>query len=211
MDSRTETRKARRATATAMITVTLSVCTLSACTSTTDWLKGRKTADANEAVILGAPKADVYVNELGLLASNDPAAHAEIFADASAAALLTPGPSTELRLGLVLAVPGHSESDPERAQSLLRAAITQTQLLTPAEISLARIHLNNVERFVVANAESRRLRASASRAQQTEEVAVTQRLAVVEAENRRLRRELEDAERKLQAITSIERSIREQE
>jgi hypothetical protein len=34
---------------------------------------------------------------------------------------------------------------------------------------------------------------------------------VVEAENRRLRDELDDAEDKLEAITSIERSIREQD
>lgn len=213
MDNRGETSKAR-SVATAALTLSVwmvSVWTLSACTSTTDWIKGQKTANAKDPVILGAPAADIYVKELGLLASNDPAAHAEIFADASAAALLTPGPSTELRLGLVLAVPGHSESDPERAQTLLRAAITETQLLTPAEIALAMIHLNNVERLIVANAESRRLRASSSRARQTENQAVSQRLAVVEAENRRLRHELAEAERKLEAITSIERSIREQE
>ena len=45
----------------------------------------------------------------------------------------------------------------------------------------------------------------------TKEAAVNQRLANVEAENRRLRRELEDAEDKLEAITSIERSIRQQD
>ena len=60
-------------------------------------------------------------------------------------------------------------------------------------------------------AEARRLRASSSRAARTEEQAITQRLASVEAENRQLRRELQEAETKLEAITSIERSIREQD
>jgi uncharacterized protein YlxW (UPF0749 family) len=94
---------------------------------------------------------------------------------------------------------------------MLREVLAQRELLTPAEISLAAIHLNNVKRFIVANSEARRLRESTSQAARTEEQAISQRLARVEAENRRLRNELEDAEAKLEAITSIERSIREQE
>ena len=89
--------------------------------------------------------------------------------------------------------------------------LAQTILSTPAEISLAVIHLNNVERQIVTNAEARRLRASSSRAARTQEQAITQRLTTVETENRQLRRDLAEAEQKLEAITSIERSIREQE
>lgn len=189
----------------------LAVVALSGCGSVSDWLNGRRTADADDVTILGAPEMEVYINELSRLSSNDPAAQAEIFADASAAAKLTPGPSTNLRLGLVLAVPGHPESDAQGAQSLLREVMAQTQLLTLAEIALAKIHLNSSERQIVSNAELRRLRASTSRTEQTQEQAVAQRLAIVEAENRRLRRELEEAEQKLDAITSIERSIRENE
>ena len=185
--------------------------TLSGCAQTTDWIKGRISYKSDDAGILGAPEIEVYIAELGRISGGDPAAQAEIFADASAAAQITPRPSTNLRLGLVLATPGHPESDPEKAQSVLREVLTQTLLLTPGEISLAVIHLNNAERQIVANVEARRLRTSSSRAAQTQEQAISQRLAVVEAENRRLRRDLEDAEQKLEAITSIERSIREQE
>jgi hypothetical protein len=181
------------------------------CTQTTDWLKSSPTTTADEPVILGAPEAEAYLQELGSLAAGDPATQAEIYADAESAATLTPGPTTDLRLGLVLATPGHAESNPEQAQSLLREVLARTELLTPAEVSLATIHLNNVERFIVAKAEARRLRATSSRAARTEEQAISQRLARVEAENRELRRDLEAAESKLEAITSIERSIREQE
>jgi hypothetical protein len=111
----------------------------------------------------------------------------------------------------VLSIPGHPESDPEQAQSVLREVLAQTILLTPAEISLAVIHLNNVERQIVANSEARRLRASSSRTAQTQQQAASQRQATVEAENRKLRSDLEEADQKLEAITSIERSIREQE
>ena len=197
-----------------MAMTALVVSAVSGCAATskaTAWLKGERTADAQNPVILGAPAADTYLKELSDLAAGDPATQAEIYADASAAAQLIPGPNTELRLALVLATPGHTESDPERAQSLLREILTQVQLLTPAELSLATIHLNNAERLIVANNEARRLRESSSRAARTEKQALSQRLSTVEAENRRLRSDLEEAEEKLEAITSIERSIREQE
>jgi hypothetical protein len=197
-----------------LATIVVVVSAMSGCAAAskaTGWLKGERTADARDPVILGAPEADAYLKELSSLAVGDPATQAEIYADAAAAAQLTPGPNTELRLALVLATPGHTESDPERAQSMLREVLTQDQLLTPAELSLAKIHLNNVERLIVANNEARRLRESSSRAARTEEQALSQRLSSVEAENRRLRGELEEAEQKLEAITTIERSIREQE
>ncbi|MGI9249338.1 MAG: hypothetical protein ACR2QI_10005 [Woeseiaceae bacterium] len=206
MDKLKLTRNASR-----IMLITVIVATMASCTQTTDWLKGRRTAEADDPIILGAPEADSYLDELRALAAGDPATQAEIFADAESAATLTPGPNTSLRLAMVLATPGHAGSSPEKAQSLLREVLAQTELLTPAEISLATIHLNYVERFIVANAEARRLRATNSRVARTEEQAISQRLNSVEAENRVLRRELEAAEDKLEAITSIERSIREQE
>jgi hypothetical protein len=189
----------------------LVAATLSACGQTSDWIKGRISSGSEDPEILGATEIEIYITELGRIASGDPAAQAEIFADAAAAARLTPSPSTNLRLGLVLSIPGHPESNPQQAQSILREVLAQTILLTPAEISMAVIHLNNVERQIVANSEARRLRASSSRAAQTRQQAASQRLATVESENRQLRRDLDEAEQKLEAITSIERSIREQE
>ena len=189
--------------------LTLVVAVLAGCAQTSEWLSGRGDASATDPIILGAPEADVYLEELYALATGDPATQAEIFIDAEAAAKLTPGPSTNLRFALVLASPGHAESDPERAQSMLRELLTQTELMTPAEISLATIHLRSVEELIVLIAEARRLRETNSRVARTEEAAINQRIATVEADNRRLRRELAEAEDKLKAITSIERSIRE--
>ena len=99
----------------------------------------------------------------------------------------------------------------QEAQNQLRELLAQTELMTQAEISLATIYLKSTEELMVLDSEARRLRASSDSAQRTEDAAINQRLATVEAENRRLRRELEDAESKLEAITSIERSIRQQD
>lgn len=179
------------------------------CTTTREWLQGRQTAEPDD-VILGAPETNAYIDELFELTSGDPATQAEIFADAQAAAQLTPSTSTKLRYALVLAAPGHTETNPLEAQMLLRDLLSQTELMTSGEIALANIHLREVEERLVLGAETRRLRTENSRNASSEEAAVAQRIATVEAENRRLRRSLDEAEQKLEAISSIERSIRDQ-
>lgn len=199
---------------TRLIAVTLVAVLLSGCSQTKGWLdsvRGNEASATDEQVIPGAPAADEYLAELSGLSSNDPALQAEIFADSQATAQLTPNPSTRLRHALVLGTPGHPESDPQQAQSMLRELMAQPELMTPTEIALATIYLNSTEQLILLNAETRRLRASSDRAQRTEAAAINQRLATVEAENRRLRQELDEAENKLEAITTIERSIRQQE
>jgi hypothetical protein len=197
-----------------LVAAALIAATLTGCSQTKSWLdsvRGNDSSTSDEPVMLGAPAADEYLTELSQLSSNDPALQAEIFADSQARAHLTPNPSTKLRYALVLATPGHPESDPQQAQSILRELMAQPALMTPAEIALATIYLNSSEELILLNSQARHLRASSDRAHQTEAAAINQRLATVEAENRRLRQDLEDAEKKLEAITSIEQSIREQD
>jgi len=194
--------------------ITVVMALLSGCGTTskaTDWLRGRSVANADEAIILGAPNADDYLEELYELSVGDPNKQEDIYEDAASAAQLTPGPSTNLRFGLVLASAGHPQTNPERAQAVLRGVLDQQQLLTSAEISLATIYLTSVERLNSVSSEARRTQESTSRAARVEEQAISQRLTNAEAENRRLRTELAEAEQKLEAITSIERSIRDQE
>ena len=190
----------------------LSVALLGGCAQTKEFITGmgKSPTTSGETGILGAPEAEQYLNELYDLAAGDPATQAEIYADAQSGAQLTPGPQTNLRFALVLATPGHVEFDPVQAQSMLREILTQTALMTPAEISLATIHLKSAEQLSVSQSEVDRLRVSTSRAAQTQAEATRQRLANLEAENRRLRGELAEAEEKLEAITTIEQSIRDQ-
>ena len=209
MGNRTITKRLAGVTVLTVIAALASGC--ASASKAGDWLRGRDDASLDEAVILGAPDADDYLQELYELVAGEPAKQEDIFEDAASAAQLTPGPSTNLRFGLMLASPGHANTDPERAQSILRDVLTQSQLLTSAEVSLATIYLNGVARLNDVSTQARRLRESTSQAAREEEQAVSQRLANAEAENRRLRSELEDAEQKLEAITSIERTIRDQE
>jgi hypothetical protein len=182
----------------------------SGCAKTSDWLKGRKTAEAVDPVILGAPEAELYLRDVYLLIDGDAFTQVEIFSDAKSAATLTPDPSSRLQYALILAAPGHAESDPQQAQSIFRDLLAQTELMTPAEVALATIHLKDVEERLKLDAETRRLRAENTTAANTEDRAVAQRMSTIESENRQLRKDLSEAEQKLEAITSIERSIREQ-
>ncbi|MFQ5548359.1 MAG: hypothetical protein ACE5FV_08715 [Woeseia sp.] len=190
-------------------TLVLVLAMTAGCAQTREWLDSLRDGKTTEPVILGAPAADQYVQEMYRLANGDPATQAEIVADAESSATLTPGPSTRLRYALVLATPGHPGSDPQQAQGIFRELLAEPELMAPSETALATIHLKVVEQQIVLGAETRRLRSANSRAQTTEEQAAAQRIARVESENRELRRSLEEAEQKLNAITSIERSIRE--
>jgi hypothetical protein len=187
----------------------LALLVASGCETTSNWLKGRKTADA-EDVTLDAPQTNQYLIELQDLASGDPATQAEIYADAEAAATLTPDPQTRLRYALVLATTGHSEWNAGEAQGILRDLLSQTEMMNSVEVALATIYLNEVEDRIVLESELGRLRSSASRATTTEDAAIARRISTIENENRQLRESLADAESKIEALSSIERSIREQ-
>jgi len=187
---------------------------LSACGTTArvgDWLRGGDEGGSSEAAIIGAPDAETYLAELYQLTSGDARKQADIYDDASATAKLTPGPSSSLRLAMVLATPGHPASDPGRAAALLREVLEQEPLLTSAELSLATIYLAYAERLSAATGEVVRLRDANAQAARAEQQSTARRIAAVEADNERLRKELAEAEQKLEAITSIERSIREQQ
>lgn len=188
----------------------VAMVSLTACESTSNWLKGRKTAEA-DSIILGAPEANLYLSDMYALVNGDPATQAEIYADTKSRAQLTPDTMTKLRFALVLAAPGHAETNELEAQSLFRELLSRPELMNSAETALATIHLQEVEQRLVLRSEIERIRSASSRAassSSTEDAAIAQRIATVEADNRRLRQSLAEAESKLEAITNIERSIR---
>jgi protein-disulfide isomerase len=201
---RTTTRLVLVAVATAVL--------LSGCGTTNkvgNWLRGKDDTGPNDSVIIGAPNAETYINELYELSTGDARKQASIFDDASDTASLTPGPSSTLRLALVLATPGHPQSNAARAAELLRQVLDQEPLLTTAELSLATIYLESAELLAATTTEAAQLRDANTRAARASETEASRRIAAIEAENRRLREALADAEQKLEAITTIERSIRE--
>ena len=178
--------KALPTTRQAVVTIVVAALMLSGCETTSNWLKGRRTAEAADPVLTSGSEADTYLSELEQLVNGDPATQAEIYADAESAATLTPGPSTRLRYALVMATPGHSGSNPSSAQAILRELLSQPEMLTESEAALASISLRNAESSVVLGAEARRLRAENTRAATTEEAAISQRIANTSSSPRQL-------------------------
>ena len=130
----------------AQVAITLLIVTLlGACTQTKSLVAsmGRSSTPSDETVILGAPDAEHYLNEIYEFSVGDPKLQAEIYADAESGAKLTPGPQTNLRYALILATPGHQRFNPEIAQTMLRDVLLQESILTSSEVALATIHLNS--------------------------------------------------------------------
>ncbi len=177
----------------------LIVSLLGGCAQMKEFFLGPGTSTSATARDSKPRSANYYLDELHRFTAGDKATQAQIFADTESAATLIPETSTLLSFALILATPGHAGFDPEHAQNLLHELLTETELMTEAEISLATIYLKSVAELVA-------LRANAHSA----ETSIDQRLATAWADNDRLKRALEEAEQKLDAITSIERSIREQ-
>jgi hypothetical protein len=83
-------------------------------------------------------------------------------------------------------------------------------MMTSAEIALANIYLANANNRLAYESETARMRSTSSRAASSEEAAAAKQIAALESENRQLREALADTENKLEALSAIERSIREQ-
>jgi multidrug efflux pump subunit AcrA (membrane-fusion protein) len=153
----------------------------------------------------------IYLQTLRDLIEGDPVVKADAFRNAADAANASPTTTNRLNLALALATPGHPSSNPLEAQKQLGELLASGDALLPEERTLALVHLKEVEQRLILNAEAQRLQraAQAATAQRNDQSA--QRLQAALEENRQLKAELEEAKAKLDAITNIERSIRDRE
>jgi len=151
----------------------------------------------------------LYFEVMRRLVEGDPVTQAETFREVAEDAELAPTTTNRLKLAFALATPGHAGSDASAAERQLSALIVAGDTLLPAERVLATIHLKDVEQRLILDAAAEQFlrEADGTVARQNTESAAQLRAAL--AENRRLRAELEDATQKLDAITTIEQSIRE--
>lgn len=150
-----------------------------------------------------------HLEILQRLLAGRPAEQAEIVAAAKRDFDDAPTPSRQLRYALVLATPNHASTDTAEAERLLRELTATPESLVPAERSLARLELAQLERQSLLAAENRRLQAALERAERDRNSSASRRLQAELDENARLRKALEDAQKKLDAIADIERTITE--
>ena len=148
-----------------------------------------------------------YLSSLAELQSGAPAAQAEAFQAARAAADSSPTTLNRLRYALMLALPGHVGSDPVAARRQLSDLVARPELLLPSERALAAVLLADVDERLVLIAENRRLQQDAAGRDRDRSAALMKRLQAEADENARLRHALEDAQKKLEAVTQVEKSL----
>jgi hypothetical protein len=153
----------------------------------------------------------IYLQTVRSLIEGDPVVQADVFRNVAAAADSSPTTTNRLMLALALATPTHPASDDARAQTLLNELLAAGDTLLPDERTLALIHLKDVEQRLILNAEADRLQRAAAAATAERNDRTSQQLAAALEENRQLKAALDDVRARLDAITNIERSIRERD
>lgn len=153
----------------------------------------------------------VYFQMLRTLIEGDAVEQADVFRSVDAGAEVSPTTTNRLMLALALATPTHPSSDPQRAQVLLSELLAAGDALLPEERVLVLIHLKDVEQRLILDAEAERLQQAVTAATSQRNDRNSQQLQAALEENRQLRLALDEVRAKLDAITNIERSIRERE
>jgi hypothetical protein len=192
----------------------LLLCLLAGCTSLGGASGDREAVPSTASAARPAVALDgiaVYLQTLRSLIEGDPVLQADVFRNVAAQADAAPTTTNRLMLALALATSTHPSGNAAEAQRLLSDLLATGDALLPEEQVLALIHLKDVEQRLILDAEAERLqRAAAAAATQRNDRSAQQLQAALE-ENRQLRAALDEARAKLDAITNIERSIRERE
>jgi hypothetical protein len=197
------------------VLVSALVCVLAGCSSFGGDSGDRTSAPSTVFVDRPAAAGDggiaVYLQTLRSLIEGDPVLQADVFRNVAAAADAAPTTTNRLMMALALATPSHPSSNAAEAQRLLSDLLARGDALLPEEQILALIHLKDVEQRLILDAEAERLQRAAAAATTQRNDRSAQQLQAALDENRQLRAALDEARAKLDAITNIERSIRERE
>jgi len=176
------------------------------------------TVGMSSAAVEPPRPADAVMPQLEMLAelgAAAPEAHqSALFREVRDQYALFPNTANKFRLALALATPTHAEHDLSQGADMLDELLGEDTLL-PAERLLAQT-IRASARALLAERDTRR---AASRAELEAAVAAValgeeyqrRRNESLGAENRRLKQALAEAEQKLEALMSIERTIRERE
>ena len=161
---------------------------------------------APEPVVIEAPASKPYLDLLSTLVTSDPAEQNQIYAGMRMNLEADPSASNQLKYALVLAAPGHANSDAAAAQRIFSTLLAESDGLKPVELDIIRISMAYSQQWqnVIAAQDglSQQL-ASKDTQQQARDKQIQELQGAVAA----LRKQLKDAEEKLDAIANIERQM----
>jgi len=151
-----------------------------------------------------------YLDTLANMAPGDPARQQAELSSALTAAQQTPSAANTLRYVLALGSAGHKDSNPVEAKRLLADLLAGPNDLSPQERELANGYLREFDARVALYAELARQREESEQKLKSNDSGATKRADALAAENARLKKQLAQAERKLEAVAEMERSLQEQ-
>ncbi len=151
-----------------------------------------------------------YLDTLAAMAPGDAARQQAALADALAAAQQSPSAAHTLRYALAVGSAGHPDSNPVEAKRLITELLAGPNDLQPAEHELATAYLREFDARVALYAELARQREESEQKLKSNDSSATRRAEALASENARLKRQLAEAERKLEAVAEMERSLLEQ-
>jgi len=144
------------------------------------------------------------------MAPGDPARQQAELAATMAAAQQTRSSGDTLRYALALGSAGHASSNPVEAKRLISELLASPNTLDPAEAAFASAYLREFDARVALYAEVARQREESEQSLKLLDADADRRAEALAAENKQLKRKLAEAERKLEAVAEMERSLLEQ-
>jgi hypothetical protein len=143
------------------------------------------------------------------MAPGDPVRQQEELAATLASAQQSRSAADTLRYALALGSAGHASSNPVEAKRLISELLAGTHDLAPDELAFANAYLREFDSRVALYAELARQREDAEQRLKSLDDSADLRADTLAAENKHLRRALAEAERKLEAVAEMERSLLE--
>jgi hypothetical protein len=181
---------------------------LAGCTLSNPFHRAPPVADpAQVSAQADAAAVRTLLATLALLQTDSPARQAEAVAEAKRQADGDAPVGARLRYAALLSVPGHGASDAVAARRQLSEILARPEWLSPSERVLATLLLENVNERLILNAEIRRLNDESESRDREKIATLAKRVQSEGEENSRLKRALEEARRKLEAVTQLERSM----
>ena len=167
-------------------------------------------APSKPAAAAEAPKPTTIASYLELLdrmAPGDSMRQSSVLAAVQASAQQSPTSANRLRYAIALGAAGHSLSNPIEAQRLITELLAGQNDLSPQEISLARALLREYDARVALYADLARQREESDHRLKALDADSDRRYNALSAETQRLKKALAEAERKLEAVAEMERSL----
>jgi len=150
-----------------------------------------------------------YLDTLAKMAPGDPVRQQTELAATLASAQQSRSADDTLRYALALGSAGHANSNPVEAKRLISELLAGTHDLEPDELAFANAYLREFDARVALYAEVARQREDSEQQLKSLDASAELRADTLAAENKYLRRALAEAERKLEAVAEMERSLLE--